>query len=64
MFGCGTVCTPPPLSYFLMMMSHTRDQFIDMIHLHVPRQTAEGRCDSLRGIRYMALSKFDVKAKL
>ena len=55
---------PLPPSYLLMTMSQTRDQIIDMIHLHVPRQTAEGRCDSLRCFRYMTLRKFDVKAKL
>jgi hypothetical protein len=63
MFGCGTVCTHLP-SYFLIMISHTRDQIMDVILVHVPRQTAEGRCDSLRGFRYTALRKSGIKAKL
>ena len=63
MFGCSTVCTPFPFLLFDDDVSYT-NQIIDMIHLHVPRQTAEGRCDSLRGFRYMALRKYGIKKKL
>jgi len=64
MFGRGTVCIPLPPTFVLFDddVTYTRDRIIDMIHL--PREAAEGRCESLPGFRYMAPRESGIKAKL